>query len=405
MTERYRRTDTGKRADSKYRELSKPQPNGQTLFDFLLDCGRDFSIPGLFGLGCAAIDEELEWPVGSTRRLFEEELIPLGLAKADWRARVIWVPNRIKRAMPRNPNMVLSWRTFWRDVPECPLKAEAHVAAIAAMADKGPVWVDAFIAACPAPKFTGLRTVLDRPTSSTDEGNNCLPNKLETTRVDSPNNHEPITNNQEPVTKIPPTPLTGGDIDPAPTIKPAEPESPKKRRRRHGPPDVDAETVAQAQAVLDAWNEETTETRLPPQEPFGSGLDTRDTNLLARLRDRPHRTEVWWRMIFRDIAGDPGQNGADPRWRTQFHWLIANEDNLGQKFGLAKANLRKAPAPQRTLARDEQLAMRALEELQREQSTIDLEVVHDPPPNGERPTSGRWLVPTRSRPFDRRGEC
>jgi hypothetical protein len=54
------------------------------------------------------------------------EVFRKGLAEADWKARVVWVPNAVKYNRPESPNVVKSWRYAWDEIPECSLKAQAH---------------------------------------------------------------------------------------------------------------------------------------------------------------------------------------------------------------------------------------------------------------------------------------
>jgi hypothetical protein len=48
------------------------------------------------------------------------------MAKADWKARVVWVANAIKCNPPQSPNVVTSWSGEWQLIPECALKSEAY---------------------------------------------------------------------------------------------------------------------------------------------------------------------------------------------------------------------------------------------------------------------------------------
>jgi hypothetical protein len=122
---RYRKIDTRMWGDSKFRELSSPSPSAKYLWIFLLTGPHTSNVPGLFRAGEMALAEELGWSVEGFRRSFGE-LFAKGLAKADWKARVVWIPNAIKYNPPDNPNVVRSWRTAWDEIPECALKVEAY---------------------------------------------------------------------------------------------------------------------------------------------------------------------------------------------------------------------------------------------------------------------------------------
>lgn len=105
--------------------LSRPQPNAQSLWVALLAGEQTDAIPGLFKIGELAFAEQLGWPLEGFRKAFRE-VFAKGLAKADWDARLVWVPNAIKWNPPANPNIVTMWREPWRHLPECGLKLEAY---------------------------------------------------------------------------------------------------------------------------------------------------------------------------------------------------------------------------------------------------------------------------------------
>jgi hypothetical protein len=46
------------------------------------------------------------------------------LAEADWRARLIFLPNGIKYNPPNNPNVIAGWAKHWDALPEGPLKTK-----------------------------------------------------------------------------------------------------------------------------------------------------------------------------------------------------------------------------------------------------------------------------------------
>ena len=147
---RYRKIDTRMWGDSKFRELSSPQPSGKYLWMFLLTGPQTSNIPGLFHAGEMALSEELEWSVEAFRQAFEEAS-GKGLVEADWKARVVWVPNAVKYNQPESPNVVKSWRYAWDEIPECALKAAAHERLRVFMKDLGEGFAKAFAEACARP--------------------------------------------------------------------------------------------------------------------------------------------------------------------------------------------------------------------------------------------------------------
>lgn len=110
--------------DEKFRRLSAPPPNGQTLWFYLLTGPELGCIPGLYAAGEMALAEALGWPLEGFREAFGE-VFREGLVKADWKARVVWVPNAIRHNPPASPNVVRSWRSAFDELPDSKLKAEA----------------------------------------------------------------------------------------------------------------------------------------------------------------------------------------------------------------------------------------------------------------------------------------
>jgi hypothetical protein len=122
---RYRKIEVRMWGDEKFRMLSPLPPSGQSLWLFLLTGPHTGPIPGLFRVGRAALAEELGWPQEAFDKAFDE-VFRLGMVKADWKARVVWIPNAIKCNPPQSPNVVRSWASELHLVPECGLKAEAY---------------------------------------------------------------------------------------------------------------------------------------------------------------------------------------------------------------------------------------------------------------------------------------
>ncbi len=137
---RYRKLEARVWADAKFRGLSPQQPSGQTLWLYLLLGPQTESVPGLFSAGEAALAEALGWGLEDFRRCWSE-IERQGMAKADWAARVVWVPNALRYNEPASPNVVRSWPVVLEAIPECALKAEACAALAAQLAAKGdPAW-------------------------------------------------------------------------------------------------------------------------------------------------------------------------------------------------------------------------------------------------------------------------
>jgi hypothetical protein len=117
--------------DERFVALSRPKPNAQTLWVFLLTGPQTTAAPGLFSAGEAALAEALDWPLPAFRKCFQE-IAAREMAKADWRARVVWIPKAVLYNPAENQNTVKAWRKAIAEIPECALRDEAEVALKAA---------------------------------------------------------------------------------------------------------------------------------------------------------------------------------------------------------------------------------------------------------------------------------
>jgi hypothetical protein len=139
---RYRKIEVRTWADENFRALSPLVPSGQALWFFLLTGPHTGPIPGLFRAGRAALAEELGWSTEEFNKAFDE-LATRGMAKADFRARLVWLPNALKHNLPESPNVVRSWLVEIDLLPECALKDEALAQMRAVLTEKGPAFVAA----------------------------------------------------------------------------------------------------------------------------------------------------------------------------------------------------------------------------------------------------------------------
>ena len=137
-------------ADSKFRRLTRPQPCGQSLWQYLLTCREATSLPGLIVGGERHFAEALGWSLKGFREAFQE-VFREGMAKADWRAGVVWLPNARNYNRPESPNVVRSWENHWDDVPECGLKSAAFEVLKAFAEGLGKGFGEAFAKACRKP--------------------------------------------------------------------------------------------------------------------------------------------------------------------------------------------------------------------------------------------------------------
>lgn len=141
---RYRKIEVRTWSDERFRALSPVEPSGQGLWFFLLTGPHTGPIPGLFRAGRAAMAEELGWPLEAFDKAFRE-VSQQGMAKADFVARLVWLPNAIKHNKPESPNVVKSWAPEFDLLPECPLKLEALEAIKSFVCALGPGFSGAFM--------------------------------------------------------------------------------------------------------------------------------------------------------------------------------------------------------------------------------------------------------------------
>jgi hypothetical protein len=192
---RYRKIEVRMWGDAKFCNLSPLPPCGQGLWVFLLTGPHTGPIPGLFRSGRAAMAEELNWELEAFDKAFEEAF-QQGMVKADWKAKVVWVPNAILCNKPESPNVVTSWGAEWDLIPECDLKQEAFIALKASIGALGEGYAKSFDKAFGKPS--------SKPSPKT-----------------TPNQEQ----EQEQDNKEPPYPLKGGN----------EPEKPKRKKREGEP--------------------------------------------------------------------------------------------------------------------------------------------------------------------------
>lgn len=140
---RYRKIEVRTWSDEKFRSLSAMPPSGQGLWFFLLTGPHTNAIPGLFRAGRAAMAEELNWDQEAFDEAFRE-VSDKGMAKADFKARLVWLPKAIQHNKPESPNVVRGWRVELDLLPECDLKSEAIKGIREALVLLGAPYVEAF---------------------------------------------------------------------------------------------------------------------------------------------------------------------------------------------------------------------------------------------------------------------
>jgi hypothetical protein len=140
---KYRKITPRLWGDERFRQLSRPRPSGQWLWLYLLTGPHTTAIPGLFAAGEAGLTEALGWSLSAFRAAWLE-IERAGMARADWRARVVWIPKALLYNEPENPNVVKGWAMQLRELPECDLSREAAASIAAYLIPKGPAWLEAW---------------------------------------------------------------------------------------------------------------------------------------------------------------------------------------------------------------------------------------------------------------------
>lgn len=148
--ERYSKVSRRMWNDARFRALSAPPPNGQTLFVRLLSGPELTNIPGCFQAWEAGMAQALGWPLKGFQEAFGE-VIEQGMARVDWSVGFIFVPKAIFHNRPESPNVVKSWKATWDELPECELKLVAHQHLKAFLEGLGKAYREAFLEVCRKP--------------------------------------------------------------------------------------------------------------------------------------------------------------------------------------------------------------------------------------------------------------
>jgi hypothetical protein len=117
----YRKVKPRLWVDAKVRRLSKPQPNGQSLFLYLLTARESCALPGALELLEETLAARLGWPLDGMRDAMAE-VIREGLAVADWEAGLVWLPGGLKNNPLVSPQQAKTWAEAFDRLPESPLK-------------------------------------------------------------------------------------------------------------------------------------------------------------------------------------------------------------------------------------------------------------------------------------------
>lgn len=141
----YREVETKVWDDDKFVALSKPRPNAQTLWLYLLTGRETLPIPGVLRVGQAGLAEALGWSTVALQRCWRE-IESSGMARADWPARLVWLPRTFEhgRHKPVSLNQVKSWRKAFDGLPPSALKGQIDAAVERVLGQGHPTFTQAW---------------------------------------------------------------------------------------------------------------------------------------------------------------------------------------------------------------------------------------------------------------------
>ena len=103
---------------------------------------RTTHLPGVVLVGRAGVAEDMGLDDDVARAALAE-LEDLGVIVADWRARVVWLPERLTECPPDSSKTVLGWLYQWAAVPACALRSRIERALVEHCAVRGRTFLDA----------------------------------------------------------------------------------------------------------------------------------------------------------------------------------------------------------------------------------------------------------------------
>ena len=117
---RYRRVSLEIWNDKKVTALSM---NAQFLFLRLLT-HQNLTQIGALRFTTAGLAEEIGFSRSKLKK-YLDELAASGMVEFDSRDHLLTFPNFVKHNLPANPNVIASWATCIRELPECDLRIKA----------------------------------------------------------------------------------------------------------------------------------------------------------------------------------------------------------------------------------------------------------------------------------------
>jgi hypothetical protein len=190
------------------------------------------ALPGLIVSGRLALAEAMGWSPKKFDRAFadlskqtDEHEHPM--AVADWPRRVVWLPQAQRhRRRPKNPNEVLSWRDFWKIVPDCELKRQHAGKLRPFLSQLGDSFATAFDSysvhsdqpKCPPSQDPCRGTSGEQGVEQEGEQTNVVPARARArARSDSPSHSDSSSSPRS--TPVPPSSAPGGLTPPPETLE------------------------------------------------------------------------------------------------------------------------------------------------------------------------------------------
>lgn len=130
-------------SDESFRRLSDPQPNGKSLWQYLLTGPHYKRIPGVFVVAIETMAADNRWPIDATKRVFQE-IIDEGMARYDPETKLLWLPAALHHNRPSSVNVITSWAKDWHMLPECHLLREATASFRTYLAGMSQTCLDTF---------------------------------------------------------------------------------------------------------------------------------------------------------------------------------------------------------------------------------------------------------------------
>lgn len=170
---RYRKVEQHIWSDQKFCALTPLQPSGQALWFYMLTGPATTAIPGLMKFSIPGCADDLGWSLEDFSKAFQE-VLSLGMAKYDRKAKLLWLPKAVKYNKPASAHVVTSWHDQWELLPECDLKREAYDGLQSFIDGLDETYVNAFAKAIRKPSLMALPNQEQKQDQDQDQDQDSL---------------------------------------------------------------------------------------------------------------------------------------------------------------------------------------------------------------------------------------